>query len=232
MLHFAVKVYAGPGIRGSIQQLALSQFFLLPVAQSLSLTDAHAEEIGIQLLQTSVGYAHTVGLVLKFHKVAWFKLGTPVQLGQVIVPRKSYFWYCAVFEQTFDGRRNASIVQTEQKTRVKRAYLQERHFVAKALRERRACLCIDTQDVLGEQMVYCGFGLFRGVNNYNAPVEENLRQCINFLFVERLKYLLHQCVIYYWRAKLKKNAEKKISFSFIFSNFAEYYFYGTRRKPP
>ena len=38
-------------------------------------------------------------------------------------------------------------------------------------------------------------------------------------------YLLLAC-------KIKKNAEKKISFSFIFSNFAEYYFYGTRRKPP
>ena len=102
---FFIEQDARPSICCCVAFLFFRQDVSLPVGESFSFADAHAEEVGIDLLQTHVFHADFFDSILKVDEMSWFKFANLMEHHHVVVERQPYLGYCSIFQQTLDGWR-------------------------------------------------------------------------------------------------------------------------------
>ena len=129
-LEFLIQINAAPGICCCIESLRFLQIASLPIAQPLRLADFLVKQVSIQFLQTHVCDTKVLCNILQLDKVASLKSSSLMELQQVIVPGKSYFWHGGIFEQANDGRSNARMMQAEEITSIMCTHLQLRNMVS------------------------------------------------------------------------------------------------------
>ena len=129
-VEFLIQVYAAPSIGSCIESLRFLQIASLPIAQPLRLADFLVKQVSIQFLQTHVCDTKVLSNILQLDKVASLKSSSLMELQQVIVPGKSYFWHGGIFEQANDGRSHARMMQAEKITSIMCTHLQQRNMVS------------------------------------------------------------------------------------------------------
>ena len=152
------------------------------------------EEVGIELLQRLVLDAQAAYLVLQIDKHTWLEVGAVVQRQQVVAQRQSHHGHRGILQQTNDSWRHADAVETKQETGVVGRNLKQRHLVVLSLAEGGACLGVNAQYGLRQQIIDGALSLTRCEDGDNAPWKLDHGKSRNQSFVK----LGINCFLHSW----------------------------------